>query len=139
MGKEELVCPHNGKQRKLCCIKDCKVCFDKSFASSPYAKFWSKTNKQTARRTFKYCNDKFIFDCHECGHGFSMSATHVAQGHFCSYCKGDLLCNDNTCDSCFLASFASHKEAINWSTKNIQTARQVRLNSNKKYIFDCVN
>lgn len=132
----ELVCPNNQRKRTLC-DQICLVCFQKSFASADQADSWSSKNTKTARQVFKYCNDKFIFDCHTCKHEYSMMATHVARGHSCSYCNGDLLCDDNECQRCFDASFASHTAAQYWNKSNSLSPRQVRRYSNKKYEFNC--
>lgn len=39
--------------KKLCENKDCKACFEKSFASVDKSKFWSVKNKLNPRQVFK--------------------------------------------------------------------------------------
>ena len=42
-----------------------------------------------------------------------------------------------SCDECFSRSFASHPKAEFWSDKNDDLPRNVALNSNKSFYFDC--
>ena len=46
------------------------------------------------------------------------------------FCKYD-------CIYCYNRSFASSNRAVNWSNKNNITPREISLNSNKKYWFNC--
>ncbi|AHC54961.1 putative restriction endonuclease [Tunisvirus fontaine2] len=124
--------------KKLCPSGECKVCFEKSFASHEKAEFWSKEkNKQSAREVFLRSNKKFSFVCGVCEHSFEMGLNHVYQGSFCPFCSNKQLCFSD-CKICFEKSFASHKKVKFWSKeKNKQSAREVFSNSHKKYWFDC--
>ena len=54
-------------------------------------------------------------------------------------CNGNRgkLCKYSDCDYCFNRSFALHEKAQYWSNKNELDSRQVFLNSNSKYWFNC--
>jgi len=45
------------------------------------------------------------------------------------------LCGE--CSNCYDRSFATHPNAIHWSSKNEINPRNILKNSNKKYLFDC--
>jgi very-short-patch-repair endonuclease len=55
----------------------------------------------------------------------------------CSYCCGNQLCDNDECDVCYKKSFASHPKADWWSPKNKLTARQVYIDSDKKFFLIC--
>jgi hypothetical protein len=130
-------CPYCAGKR-LCPDHDnCDVCFDRSFASHPRANCWSDTNNVDPRDVMKNTHKEYDFWCSKCKHIFSMRLDSVVKGHWCSYCNGDALCEDNECDFCHDVSFASHPRADCWSPENELTARQVRKNSNKKHLLDC--
>jgi len=117
--------------------------FERSFASHPKAKYWSKTKNGdvTPRDVFKKSHTKYCFDCGECHHAFESPPTSiVGMGSWCPYCANKQLCDiTNNCDACFKKSFASHPKAKYWSnTKNGDvTPRDVFKNSVTKYCFDC--
>ena len=47
------------------------------------------------------------------------------------------LCNNNDCEICFNKSFASNEKSKYWSEENKIKPRDVFLQSNKKFIFNC--
>ena len=55
----------------LCTDNDCNICFNKSFASHPKSKYFSKKNNVNPRKLFKNSNKKYIFDCLICNHEFT--------------------------------------------------------------------
>lgn len=124
---------------KLCSLVECETCFEKSFASSDKAEFWSaEKNKQTPREVFIYSNKKFWFECGKCKHSFEARLAHVSNGKFCSFCSNRRLCSLDECKTCFEKSFASSSKAKFWSVeKNKQSPRGVFLSSHKKYWFEC--
>lgn len=126
--------------KKLCDNKDCKHCFEHSFASHEKAKFWSKKNKETPRQIKKSSDKKYIFDCDKCNHNFETSLSTVSGNHWCPYCAipSKLLCDNKKCKVCFEKSFASHKEAKYWSDKNKLKPEQVFKCSHSKFIFNCI-
>ena len=119
--------------------------FERSFASHPKAKHWSKTKNcdVTPLDVFKNSHTKYCFDCDKCHHAFESRLDDVVRGSWCPYCcvPSSKLCpKTNNCDACFKRSFASHPKAKYWSkTKNgdVVTPLDVPKNSNKKYWFDC--
>jgi len=116
--------------------------FERSFASHPKAKYWSKTKNGdvTPRDVFKSSARKCCFDCGECPHTFESSLCHIVNGKWCPYCcvSSSKLCpNTNNCDVCFKKSFASHPNSKYWSKTNGKTPRDVFKNSATKYGFGC--
>ena len=73
--------------RKLCEDKDCKICFEKSFASHKKSKNWSTANKITPRQVIKYSHKKYIFDCNECNQDIILSISHIMRNVWCSCSK----------------------------------------------------
>lgn len=124
-------------QNKLCMDENCQHCWDKSFASHRKSKYWSKRNKSNPREVFLNCNSKFWFTC-KCGHEFKSTLGHVNKdGRWCSYCANQKLCKDTNCQQCWDKSFVSHRKSKYWSEKNTKSTRQVFLQCNKKFWFDC--
>jgi hypothetical protein len=55
--------------KKLCDNENCKICFEKSFASHPLSKYWSLNNPKTPRQVGKGTEVKYEFNC-ICGHTY---------------------------------------------------------------------
>ncbi len=73
--------------KQLCFSDTCEPCFEKSFASSNKAEFWSvEKNKQSPRETFVNSNKKFWFEC-EKKHVFSSVLNGISLGSWCPKCK----------------------------------------------------
>lgn len=127
--------------KKLCDNEDCKKCFENSFASSNKAQYWNydKNGDIKPRKLFKFCNAKFYFTCSDCSHIFDIALNNLRQGKWCPYCVNKKLCDDINCEFCFDNSFASHKKANLWSSKNEITPRMVAKCTGKKYWFRCVD
>ena len=53
------------------------VIYDKSFATHPKSKFWSKKNKDLPKDVYKQSSKKYIFDC-DCGHEFVISLNKIS-------------------------------------------------------------
>ena len=121
----------------LCDDNECKMCFDKSFASNPKSIYWSSNNIISPRKVTKCSGKKYLFNCDKCKHEFINQLDSVSKGSWCSYCATKTLCNDNNCKMCFDNSFASCYFQKYWSDKNIVKPRQVSRCSTKKYIFLC--
>ncbi len=123
--------------RKLCDNDKCEICFNKSFASSNKAEYWSSKNEKKSREIFKSSGNKYLFNCDKCSHEFDSTLGNIINGGtWCPYCSNKKLC-DNTCEICFNKSFASSNKAKYWSSKNKKKPREIFLNSNKKYFFNC--
>ena len=67
---------------------NCKICFNKSFASNEKSKYWSEENKIKPINVFLQSNKKFIFNCDNCSHNFegllgniSVSLVHFDKVH----------------------------------------------------------
>ncbi len=72
---------------KMCNDTSCIHCHNKSFASSPFAKYWHMTkNTCTPRDVFLNCNDKFWFTCRN-NHEFNTSLNKISSlGRWCPLC-----------------------------------------------------
>ncbi len=125
---------------EICDNNGCFICFNKSFASHEKSKYWSDRNDKLPREVFLKSCKKFWFNCDQCTHEFDISPNHinnVIRGTWCPYCAGKKLCNNNDCHECFIRSFASHDKSICWSNRNNKSPREVSLNSNTKFWFNC--
>jgi len=72
--------------KNLCNDPNCKICFEKSFASHFRSKYWSNKNDVKPRDVFKSANRNFLFKC-EVGHEFSMDLGNVTVcNHWCPKC-----------------------------------------------------
>jgi very-short-patch-repair endonuclease len=123
--------------KKLCDDNNCKLCFEKSFASNKKSKFWSTKNKMQPRQIFKNSSSKYLFDCKTCNHSFMTILKSINSGCWCPYFSNKKLCDNDNCLNCFNKSFASQEKAQFWSDKNKLKARQVFKSSGEKYIFNC--
>ncbi len=124
--------------KKLCGNKNCKDCFEKSFASYPQVKYWSKKNKEEPE--FVYAKgDKYIwFNCDKCKHDFEAQIKNVSRSNqWCPYCYGTEICSYDDCKTCFEKSFASHDKSKYWHDKNELKPRQVSKGTRDKYWFNC--
>ena len=71
---------------RLCSNEDCKICFNKSFASIPKAIYWSDKNIKKPRHVFKSVNTKFVFNCNKCTQEFNGTLSHITNGGWCPHC-----------------------------------------------------
>lgn len=148
------------KSTVLCGEELCQICINRSFYS-----FDSKTKKNKLKvkcldkdknnsnidlkKIFKCSHQKIWFKCDECDHSFHIAISHVTSKDFrwCPYCSGRKLCDDMTCNSCYLKSFKSYrgktkklKFKVNcWDNeKNLNiTPRNSFLGTHKKFWFKC--
>jgi len=132
----------NSKQ--LCDNLECKICFEKSFASHEKSKYWSDKNDCVKpRQVFKSSNNKYWFKCNTCCHDFESILCNITGKKtttWCPYCSNPSkqLCNKLNCQSCYKKSFASHEKSKYWSDKNGDVKPiQVFKSSGNKYWFDC--
>ena len=97
---------------KLCDDNNCKICFDKSFASQEKSAFWSDNNELIPRQVFKVSAKKYLFKCDICKHEFINNPSHVSNGRWCPYCcvPQKQLCGNKECSDCYNKSFASHEK-----------------------------
>jgi hypothetical protein len=71
----------------LCSDNNCKLCFDKSFASHPKVSCWSSKNTKNPRDVFKGSESLYKFNCDKCSREFESRAYNVLTGYWCPYCK----------------------------------------------------
>lgn len=121
----------------LCDDNECKICFDKSFASSP---FIDKLNKEknngiNLRNVFKSGGQTLFFDC-ECGHIVETKPCYIDNKIPCAYCHSLKLCDNNDCKKCFDNSFASNPFNKFLIDKDINP-RMIVKGSKQKYNFKC--
>ena len=123
---------------KLCNSTECKICFEKSFASHPKSKFWSNKNDIQPTDVFKCSRKKFWFNCDKCEHSFDTKLECVScSNSWCPFCANNKLCNSTECKICFEKSFASHPKSKFWSNKNDIQPTDVFIFSNKRFWFNC--
>jgi hypothetical protein len=106
-------------RKTLCGHIECSTCYNRSFATYQKSEFWSSKNKLKPYQVLKSSNNKYLFDCRDCGHELEIMVKNVSIGQWCKYCNRDGLCSSDNCDFCHKKSFASHPMAINWSNKII--------------------
>ena len=122
----------------MCENKDCKDCFEKSFASHTKSNFWSNDNILKARQVFKNSNKKFLFNCDKCNHKLNMNISSINKSNnWCVFCANQKLCENENCKNCFEKSFITNPKSKFWSNKNILKPKDVFKSSDKKFIFDC--
>ena len=122
--------------KKLCDKEDCKQCFEKSFASSDKAIYWSDKNQIIPRQVLKGSGNSYLFNC-KCGHEFITCINYINRGNWCIYCSNQKLCDKEDCKQCFEKSFASSDKAIFWADKNKLKPINIFKSSNFKYWFKC--
>ena len=132
-------CPYcSSPPKMLCDDKNCKNCFEKSFASHSKNIYWSKKNNLSPRQCFKMSANKYFFNCDKCTHTISISLANVSSGGvWCCYCSNSKICENKNCKECFNKSLASHPKNIYFSDKNNINPWELLLYSHKKYIFNC--
>jgi len=113
--------------------------FERSFASSDKARYWSKKNTITPNEIYKGTPAKYWFDCDKCPHDFESNISNVvSKGRWCPYCSNQQLCDNMDCTICKNKSFASHIKSQYLSlSKNNKTARKIFKGSSNKYWFNC--
>ena len=123
---------------KLCSSESCDFCFQRSMASHPMGAMWSERNTLSAREVSKGNDSKFWFQCSGCAHEYDVVPYSMKGGKHCPYCTNQKLC-DEDCKGCYEKSCESHEMMREeWSATNEKTPRQVFLQSNRTYMFDCV-
>jgi len=123
--------------RKICVKEECKSCFEKSFASHEKSCFWSNKNILNPNQVFKGSPKKYYFNCDKCKHELFISLKQIScQGHWCSYCSHQKLCENNNCEFCFNNSFASIERSKYLDNNNIKP-RTLFKSTNKIFDFNC--
>ena len=138
-------CPYCCIPRKKICDNNNCECFNISFASHEKAEYWhpTKNNNIKPRDIMKGTQKKYWFKCHDCPHSFESSISNIVGNNqsWCPYCcePQQKLCDNDNCEDCFNASFASHEKAKCWHpTKNGNIKpRNIMKGTPKKYWFIC--
>lgn len=79
-------CPYCAIPTKILCDNDdCISCFNRSFASSKNAIFWSNRNSKSPRQVVKCSENKYWFICDK-KHEFEMILYSVNDGNWCPHC-----------------------------------------------------
>ena len=131
-------CPYcSAPPKNLCDNENCKICFEKSFASHEKSKYWSDENEMTPRQVFKNADRKrFKFDC-DCGHKIEVTLKGLNQENkWCKFCAHQKLCDNEDCAMCFENSFASVENSCNFHDLSINP-RSLFKSTNKKFKFEC--
>ena len=106
-------------------------------ASHPMGVMWSDRNKLAAHEVSRGNDNKFWFRCADCEHEYDVVPYSMKEGKHCPYCTNQKLC-DEDCKGCHAKSCEAHEGMREeWSATNEKTPRQVFLQSNRKYAFDC--
>lgn len=132
-------CPYCNSS-KLCNENNCKMCFEKSFASNSKSESWSSKNEKLPRELCKSTHNKYWFDCNKCNHTFESALRNITiGGNWCPYCcvPQKNVCDDDKCKYCFEKSFASHEKCNEFSKKNKRNPRNILKSSQLKYFFNC--
>jgi hypothetical protein len=135
------MCENGGNRQKLCNYESCKVCYNRSFASSPHVNEWDyeKNGEIRPRDVFKNSGKYFYFMCGNCKHSYDKSLVNANKGRDCPYCCSPCkkLCENMNCKMCHRNSFASHPKSKYWHIMNDLSPREVIRNSNRAYLFIC--
>ena len=125
--------------KKLCGqSKNCKICFDKCFASVDYFKNWSDKNIETPFEVLKNSHKKYWFECPKCEHSFQQQLSNITRGNMCQYCHNLIMCKEKmNCQTCSNKSFASIERSHCWSKKNLKKPNEVFKSTATKFWFDC--
>lgn len=141
-------CPYcSPKNAKLLCHKDsnCKLCFNKSFASHQKAECWDysegKNEGKNPHDVFK-CGGFYVdFICDDCGHEINISCNNVSSGTWCKFCSGQQRCNEVSCEMCTNRKLSSHPMAMYWNLQfnpKDSSPEKISLgNSRDKFYFNC--
>ena len=125
--------------KKMCSKNNnCKICFDKSFASVAYSKQWSNINTAFPVEVLKNSHKKYWFCCPKCEHLFLQQLSDVTRGNTCPYCANRVLCDETkNCICCLNKTFASVERSSCWSNKNTKKPNEVFKSTAKKFWFNC--
>lgn len=131
-------CPYCANKKLCSKDKNCKICFNKSFASVEYSENWSNENEELPEEVFKNSHKEYLFECPKCKHTFKQKLSHITRGNACNYCHNLIMCiPSKNCNCCIKKSFASVERSSNWSIKNEKKPIEVFKSSAKIFIFDC--
>lgn len=121
--------------------KECKHCFDKSFASHPRSVYWDDTKNMNINpySITKSSSKKCWFICEEKKHSFQASLNHVSNKkdpRWCSICNGTGI---EVLQHYPERSFASHPRSgcFSKTLNGVITPNDIFLGTHDKHWFDC--
>ncbi len=129
-------CPYCANQ-KLCGKENCKICFDKSFASFDGVKRNCIRTNENLLLIFQHTKKKYDFLCCTCNHLFSARLNDILNGRWCPYCSNRTLCGKDNCKLCFDKSFASFDPLKRNCIQTNENLLLIFKYSNKKHDFIC--
>lgn len=101
--------------------KQCKICFEKSFASHPYVEHWDyEMNIRHPCVFAKFSDIKCWFKCPTCPHSYNATPENISSGSRCPYCSSPpkRLCGKDDCNVCLNKSLASIDYVVkNWDNE----------------------
>jgi hypothetical protein len=111
------------------------------FIEHPKSVYWSAKNSLKPSEVSLSSHKKVIFDCHECFHEYIAMPSNITRTlvNNCPFCKNQKLCTSDSCNNCYLKSFASHDSKKWWSPKNNTKPRDTFLRTHKILHFLCEN
>ena len=71
--------------KSLCGKQTCTICWTRSFATYPKAKYWSIKNDVGPEFVTKFSNKFYIFNCDKCDNEFKAMPNAISRGIWCSY------------------------------------------------------
>lgn len=80
-------CPFTKQKRHLCTNPCCDVCFNKSFASDPRVRYWSKLNTLSPRDVYRRSRHKIYFKCERCKNDFQRALGNLCKHCICHECR----------------------------------------------------
>lgn len=151
----------SSKQSHLCGLKECKICFDRSFASyegkTPNCKLkvdcWDNEKNGeikpfSIKKTFN--TEKIWFKCDKCPHSFDTKINcMISDNSWCPYCSvpRTKICFEENCVYCFNSSFASYNDKTPTGKLKIECwdyekngkikPRDIMNGTHKKFWFNC--
>ena len=87
--------------QNLCFDSTCEICFNRSFSSCEFSKYWCYgKNNNVPRNVFSKSNKKFWLLCFNCSHNVHISLNKIINHIPCKYCSGRNVCDDEDCEFC---------------------------------------
>lgn len=87
---------------------------------------------------FSKSGKRIWWKCVVCSHEWTaLICQRTMKNSGCPFCANKKLCIEESCDTCFNKSFASHERSEFWSNENTVTSRSVFRSAIKKYKFNC--
>jgi len=135
-------CKYCRKSSNLLCEEECNLCFDRSFASNKFVKYWR--DDRNPRTVTKSSGINYKFNCPTCEHNIKQKPRNITRFDRlgCIYCSHTELCDNfkegGDCDFCFNISFMSCDKVSEWVYEdNDKHPREVFKSSTYDAVFKC--